>query len=251
MSVGGAISVSNLTATYQRHPAVHHVSAEFAAGSLTAIVGPNGAGKTTLLRCLAGLHRPQSGSIALGDLTRSEIALLAQTGTLDRSFPIDCRDVVLLGLIGKIGAFRAAGEQDLARAESALRLVGMEGFSRRAVGSLSAGQLQRVMFARLIVQQAPVMLLDEPFNAVDARTEGDLLALIHHWHGEGRTVIAVLHDLEVVREHFPRTLLLAREVVAFGPTAEVLSKHNRERARLAAEAWNAAAPVCEIEHEPS
>jgi len=244
-----AITIQDLTATYQRHPAVHHVSVAFAPGSLTAIVGPNGAGKTTLLRCLAGLHKPESGSIGCGALQRSQIALLAQAGTLDRSFPIDCRDVVLLGLIGKIGAFRAIGKDDVARADAALEQVGMQGFGARPVGSLSAGQMQRVMFARLIVQEAPVMLLDEPFNAVDMRTEADLLALIHEWHRQGRTLITVLHDLDLVREHFPQTLLLAREVVAFGDTEDVLRKENRERARLAAEAWVAGAPVCEVPHQ--
>ena len=191
----------------------------------------------------------QAGSITRGELTRSQIALLPQAGTLDASFPIDCRDVVALGMIGKIGAFGAVGAADLARAQAALDQVGMSGFARRPVGSLSAGQMQRVLFARLIVQEAPVLLLDEPFNAVDARTEVDLLALIHDWHHQGRTVIAVLHDIELVRAHFPQTLLMAREVVAFGPTDQVLSQENRVRARLTAEAWMADAPVCHASHE--
>ncbi len=243
------ISVVNLTATYQRHPAVHHVSAEFAPGSLTAIVGPNGAGKTTLLRCLAGLHQPESGAVLRGDLTRQQIALLPQAGTLDPSFPIDCRDVVMLGLIGEAGAFRAMGASDRARAEAALAQVGLHDFARRPVGSLSAGQMQRVLFARLIVQEAPVLLLDEPFNAVDTRTEADLLALIDQWHHQGRTVIAVLHDLDLVRAHFPQCLLLARQLVAFGPTEAVLSQENRQRARMVAEAWVGDAPVCEAESD--
>ncbi len=243
------ITIANLTATYQRHPAVHHVSVDFAPGSLTAIVGPNGAGKTTLLRCLAGLHTPESGSISRGDLKRTQIALLPQAGTLDASFPLDCRDVVMLGLIGEVGAFAAIGAEGRVRADAALKQVGLQGFADRPVGSLSAGQMQRVLFARLIVQEAPVMLLDEPFNAVDARTEADLLALIHGWHDQGRTVIAVLHDLDLVRTAFPQCLLLAREVMAFGPTADVLSQENRVRARLAAEAWVEAAPICHAEHE--
>jgi zinc/manganese transport system ATP-binding protein len=168
---------------------------------------------------------------------------------LDASFPLDCRDVVMLGLIGEVGAFAAIGAEGRVRADAALKQVGLQGFADRPVGSLSAGQMQRVLFARLIVQEAPVMLLDEPFNAVDARTEADLLALIHGWHDQGRTVIAVLHDLDLVRTAFPQCLLLAREVMAFGPTADVLSQENRVRARLAAEAWVEAAPICHAEHE--
>jgi zinc/manganese transport system ATP-binding protein len=109
---------------------------------------------------------------------------------------------------------------------------------------MSAGQFQRLLFARLLVQDADLILLDEPFNAVDARTAADLLGMVHRWHGEGRTVVAVLHDLDLVREAFPQCLLLAREKIAFGPTAEVLSAANRLKARMMAEAWDEDAAVC-------
>jgi zinc/manganese transport system ATP-binding protein len=102
-----------------------------------------------------------------------------------------------------------------------------------------------VLFARLLLQDAPVILLDEPFNALDARTAADLLAMVHRWHGEGRTVIAVLHDLELVQREFPETLLLARDCLGWGPTAEVLTAANRLRARMMAEAWDPAAESCE------
>jgi zinc/manganese transport system ATP-binding protein len=229
---------------HDRHPAVHHLTGCFAPGSLTAVVGPNGAGKTTLLRALAGLHPGCEGTIDRGGLPPDRIALLPQQGRLDRSFPISCRDVVALGAWARIGPFRRLPADTAASAAAALREVHLAGFERRPVGTLSAGQFQRVLFARLAVQDAPVLLLDEPFNAVDARTAADLMARIRAWHAEGRTIVAVLHDLELVVRAFPETLLLAREPLAWGPTGEVLTAENRFRALLTAEAWATDAALC-------
>jgi len=243
---GPELRVEHLTATHRRHPAVHHLSARFAPGSLTAVVGPNGAGKTTLLRAVAGLHSPDDGAVRIEHAsgTRPRVALLPQQSGMDRGFPIFCRDVVLQGLWSRLGAFRGAGRDEHARAEAALEAVGLRGFEGRPVSDMSAGQFQRLLFARLLVQDADLILLDEPFNAVDARTAADLLAVVKRWHGEGRTVLAVLHDLDLVRDEFPDCLLLAREKIAFGPTAEVLSAANRMRARMMAEAWDEGAGVC-------
>ncbi len=246
--VAAPIVLRNLTLTHERRPAVHHLSGTFAPASLTAIVGPNGAGKTTLLRAIAGLHAVAEGVLDLGGLPARAIGLLPQASALDRGFPVSCLDVVALGALGRVGAFARMPQAELDRAADAMARVGMQGFERRPVGSLSAGQFQRVLFARLIVQDAPVMLLDEPTSAVDARTEAALLGLMHGWHEEGRTVIAVLHDLELVAAHFPQTLLLAREAVGWGRTGEVLTPENRLRARLAAEAWVEAPEICDAPH---
>jgi len=218
---------------------VHRLSGSFAPGSLTAVVGPNGAGKTTLLRAIAGLHRPAAGSVDRGTRDRAAIALLPQGSTLDRSFPIACFDVVALGHWSRIGAFRGLTSSQRHAAAAALHAVGLDGFDARPIGDLSSGQLQRVLFARLVVQDAPVLLLDEPFNAVDERTVADLMRLVERWHVEGRTVVAVLHDFDLVRAHFPETLLLAREPVAWGPTTQALAPVNRQRARLAFDGWSA------------
>jgi zinc/manganese transport system ATP-binding protein len=232
------ITLENLTLTHERRPAVHHLSGAFPPGSLTAVVGPNGAGKTTLLRAIAGLHKPHDGRLDRGGATAAQIGLLPQASTLDRGFPIFCRDVVALGALAKTGPFARLAQADLARADAALDRVGLRGFETRPIGSLSAGQFQRVLFARLIVQDAPVMLLDEPTAAVDARTEATIIGLIREWHMEGRTVVAVLHDLDLVAAHFPTTLLLAREAIAWGPTATVLTQEHRVHARLVADAWS-------------
>jgi zinc/manganese transport system ATP-binding protein len=236
------IRLRDLTVCHARRPAVHHLTGRFVPGSLTAVVGPNGAGKTTLLRAIAGLHRPEEGRVELPRETR--IGLLPQQAALDRQFPIACLDVVMLGLWSAVGPFRRVPRALRERAAEALAAVGLAGFEARPVGSLSAGQFQRALFGRLLLEDAPVILLDEPFNAVDARTAADLLRVVRRWHGEGRTVIAVLHDLDLVRREFPETLLLAREPIAWGPTSEALSAANRLRARMMAEAWAEEAEAC-------
>ncbi|MEO7853694.1 MAG: metal ABC transporter ATP-binding protein [Rubrivivax sp.] len=240
----GAIRLDNLTLSHRGHPAVHHLSGSFEPGSMTAIVGPNGAGKSSLLAGLMGRLRPSTGSIHLSAGLAGRIAYLPQQAEIDRSFPVRVLDVVMLGHWSRLGAWRGAQPQHTEQALTALAAVGLDRFGARSIGELSAGQFQRVLFARVLLQDAPVILLDEPFNAIDARTTADLLALLKRWHGEARTVVAVLHDLEQVRSHFPRTLLLAREGIAWGPTTEALTAEQLLRARRMAEAWDDDAPWC-------
>ncbi len=232
------IALENLTCLHGRRPAVHHLTGRFEPGSMTAIVGPNGAGKTTLLRTIAGLHPEFEGHINRG----ARLALLPQAPTLERGFPITCADVVAMGGYAAATVFGAAA--DRARVDEALETVGLNGFARRLVNTLSAGQFQRLLFARLMLQDAPVMLLDEPFSNVDARTTADLMRLMHRWHEAGRTLIAVLHDFELVSREFPRTLLLARDKIAWDQTAVALSRENLLRARLTAEAWTEDPALC-------
>ena len=239
-----AVVLRDLTLTYERHPAVHHLSGALARGSLTAIVGPNGAGKSTLLKGIVGQMRPAEGTIERADLGSSGIAYLPQHAEIERRFPISVIDTVLLGHWRQMGWAGAATEAMHEAARKALAAVGLDGFERRPIETLSVGQFQRVLFARLIVQNADLILLDEPFASVDWRTSKDLLHLVENWHREHRTVAAVLHDLEQVREYFPDTLLMARECVAWGATEDVVTPHNLLRARQMSEAWSAEAEDC-------
>jgi zinc/manganese transport system ATP-binding protein len=239
-----AIRFEDLTLGYDRHPAVHHLDGEIAAGSLTAVVGPNGAGKSTLLKGIAGALPPLDGRIKLGQ-ARSAIAYLPQAMDIDRSFPITVYDLVAMGLWRRVGLFGGIGKADRVRIEEALTAVGLSGFERRAIGTLSGGQMQRALFARLLLQDADIILLDEPFTAIDAKTTADLLDLVRRWHDEKRTVIAVLHDLDLVRRVFPETLLIAREPIAWGKTEEALAGDNLLRARRMIEASNPDAPFCD------
>jgi zinc/manganese transport system ATP-binding protein len=239
-----AIAIENLTLGYRRHPAVHHLSGRFAPGTLTAVVGPNGAGKSTLLKGIMGHLSPFSGRIRLEGARRREIAYLPQMSEIDRTFPISVFDLVSLGTWSLSGLFGGIGASLKRRTAEALSAVGLEGFENRPIGTLSGGQMQRALFARMLIQDAPLILLDEPFAAIDARTQGDLLALIKRWHGERRTIIAVLHDLDLVRAHFPDALLLAREPVAWGKTDEMLTAQNLLKARAMCEAFHDDAHVC-------
>lgn len=236
------ITLHELTVSYRGHPAVHHLSGSFAAGVLTAVVGPNGAGKSSLLGAIGGVIPGFEGRIER--LSSLRLAYLPQASELDRSFPVQVHEVVAMGLWSRIGSFGAPTEADQDRVGRALAAVALTGFERRLIGELSAGQVQRVLFARVLLQDAQLILLDEPFNAIDARTTADLLALLQRWKQESRTVIVVLHDLDQVREHFDEVLLLARERVAWGPTAEVLRAEHLFRARQMAEAWDEAATSC-------
>ncbi|HJV24908.1 MAG TPA: zinc ABC transporter ATP-binding protein AztA [Aromatoleum sp.] len=240
------LRLENLTIGYDRHPAVHHLNCIVARGSLVAVVGPNGAGKSTLFKALTGELPPLQGGYRL-DTGPGGIAYLPQQSELDRSFPVSVFDMVSMGLWREIGPFRSLSRQQAERVRAALAAVGLSGFERRQIGALSGGQLQRARFARMMLQDAELLLLDEPFNAIDARTTEDLITLVLGWHAEGRTILAVLHDLELVRRHFPECLLLAREPLGFGPTADVLTPENLATARRLAGEFDATAPIC---HRP-
>ncbi|MDY0308928.1 MAG: ABC transporter ATP-binding protein [Castellaniella sp.] len=241
-----AIRLHDVTVSYDRHPAVHHVSGVFNQGSLTAIVGPNGAGKSTLLKALMreGGQRIE-GRIDRGGLSSRDFGYLPQAAAIDRRFPLTVADVVLLGGWHVFGAFGGMTRVLADQARQALAIVGLEGLERRRIETLSSGQFQRVLFARLILQNAKVILLDEPFTAIDARTVHDLLAIVLRWHEEGRTVIAVLHDFEQVRAYFPSTLLLARRVIAWGCTQTALTDARLREAHALAQGWDERAGICE------
>ncbi|AWN39173.1 ABC transporter [Methylobacterium radiodurans] len=214
---------------------------------MLAVVGPNGAGKSTLLKGLVGEIPCLDGAILRG-VPREAVAYLPQADEIDRSFPLSVLDLASMGLWRRAGAWRSLGRSRGAVLD-ALGAVGLSGFEGRAIGTLSGGQFQRVLFARLILQDAAVILLDEPFTGIDARTVDDLVGLIGRWHAQGRTVVAALHDFAQVRAHFPRTLLIAREPVAWGPTETVLTPQNLARAARLSEAWDEAAAVCARGHD--
>jgi zinc/manganese transport system ATP-binding protein len=241
----------DVTLGYDRHPAVHHLNGEVAQGALLAVVGPNGAGKSTLFRGLAGILKPLSGSIDLGGLDVRDIAYLPQSVDIDRTFPISVFDLVGTGLWRSTGFFGGMGKSAREKITQALAAVGLNGFENRSIGTLSGGQMQRMLFARVLLQDARLIVLDEPFNAIDAKTSADLLALVKRWHGEGRTVLAALHDMDLVRAHFPETLLLARGPVAWGLTAQVLTAENLTEARRMCEAFDETAAACAVDAIPS
>lgn len=242
--MNAVLEFQNLTLGYDRHPAVHHLNGKIAEGSLLAVVGPNGAGKSTLLKGIVGALRPLEGAIDRNGARPETIAYLPQLAEIDRSFPITVYDLVAMGLWRRAGLFGGIGRRQRKTIEQAISTVGLDGFEGRTIGTLSGGQMQRTLFARLLLQDAQLILLDEPFASLDENTISDLTDLISRWHGERRTIITVLHDLDLVRGRFPESLLLAREVVAWGKTTEVLTAENLLKARRMCEVFHPEAPVC-------
>jgi zinc/manganese transport system ATP-binding protein len=228
----GAIEVRDLSVGYGQHLALAGVTGEFAPASMTAVVGPNGAGKSTLLKAIAGVIRPMAGQVTCAALARHRLAYLPQQTELDRGFPITLGELVALGDWRNFGSVREPPRRLAASVHEAVAAVGLEAFINRQIAELSAGQFQRALFARLLLQDADVILLDEPFAALDESTTDQLLSLLQRWRDKGQTIVAVLHDLDRVRLHFPSTLLLARSPIAWGDTSLSLSADNLVRAQL-------------------
>ena len=212
-----AIDFRDLTLGYGRRPAVHHVNGEVAQGELLALVGPNGAGKSTLLKGIMSEIKPLDGKIDLHGLSHRDIAYLPQQIDIDRSFPISVFDCVAMGLWREISILRGLDQRAKRKVAEALTALGILDLANRPIGALSGGQFQRVLF----------------------------ILLMRRWHDEGRTVIAALHDIDQVRASFGKTLLLAREVVAWGDTRKVLTVENLAKARAAVETWEEHAEICD------
>ncbi len=239
----------NLTLGYERHPAVHHLNGTIPSGALLAVIGPNGAGKSTLFKGVAGVIKPLAGTIERTGINAHEIAYLPQVADIDRTFPINVYDMVAMGLWRTKGVFGGVTGKDRHVIEDAIAAVGLTGFEQRTIGTLSGGQMQRMLFARLLLQDARVIVLDEPFTAIDEQTATDLLNLVQRWHSERRTVLAALHDIGLVKANFPDTLLLAREPVAWGATPSVLTPENLSKARRMCEAFDDSAEACAVAAE--
>ena len=214
------LKLSNMAVRYGPNIVLKGISGVFKKGSLTAVVGPNGGGKSTLLKAIMNFVPPFKGSILN---TFKKTAYLPQRMEMDLHFPLTVDQVVSFGLwkeVGGFSGFRSIHEDQI---KTALKTVGMIDYKNNHLNTLSGGQLQRVLFARLILQKAEFILLDEPFTGIDSKTTYDLMRIVELWRKEGRTIIAVLHDLELVKHHFPETLLLSKENMGWGETKNVLT----------------------------
>lgn len=198
----GMIEFLNLVVGYQNTPVVGAISGEINNGTLTAIIGPNGAGKSTLLKTVCGTIQPISGEIRFATNRVNNIAWLSQQSNIDRDFPINVFEVVSMGCWPGKSLFRKLSTVDLNKVNQALEQVGLLDLKHTSIGLLSGGQFQRMLFARLLVQDAPLMLMDEPFVGIDEETQDLLLKIIIDLHKKGRTIVAVLHDLSLVERHF-------------------------------------------------
>lgn len=227
------ISLNQLVLGYQGRALTPALTGQFAKGSMTAIIGANGTGKSTLLKTLLKLQTPVSGQLRFTDGCAPRIAWLPQLAEMERQFPATVYDVVCMGAWPARSLFSALNHQNRLRIADAIERVGLSAYSKQPIEMLSGGQFQRMLFARLLVQNAPLVLLDEPFTGIDAQTSDFLMSLICQMHQAGQTVLAVLHDNERVRRHFPQVLLLTQENFHWGDAAEVLPHYSQSGNNLA------------------
>ena len=196
--------------------ALDQVSGIIQPNALTAVFGPNGGGKSTFVKVLASLIKPAGGTITHQCRTTCQPAYLPQQCAINRQFPVTVREVVAMGLWHQTGPFKQVTADHQMQIDQALERVGLQAYHKRLIGELSGGQFQRMLFARIILEDSSLIILDEPFTAIDLKTSETLMQLIQEWHAKGKTILVVLHDLEVARQYFPETILLARTCLGWG-----------------------------------
>jgi len=224
------LNIQNLTVAYDDTPVLTDVAVQFNAGKITGIIGPNGAGKSTLIKAMLGLIKSQSGTTTYNDRPikqlQRQLAYVEQRKDLDLTFPITVFEVVLTGTYGKLGLFHRPGKAERKASLAALAQVGLEKFADRQIGALSGGQLQRVFVARAIVQQAEIIILDEPFVGIDLQSETAIMTILKQWRDAGKTIIVVHHDLNKVSHYFDDLVILNHGIVDAGTVADVYRPAN-------------------------
>lgn len=211
----------SLSHVYGNNTVLRDINLTFPKGSFTALIGPNGAGKSTLLKLCANVIKPSHGQITFNRTEKR--AYLPQHNHLDRHFPLNVRDVAAMGFWPKIGLYQKLSTHDLDHLHHALAIVGLNGFEKHPISVLSGGQFQRLLFARLWLQEADLLILDEPFSAIDQPTTEDLLALLQQWHQAGKTILTVIHQLKLVEMYIPKTVILNHSVIIEGNSKIILN----------------------------
>ena len=228
------LEVRNLTVSYHRIPALHHLNFDLPCGHCVALLGPNGAGKTTLLKALAGLLPIETGTIdfhchASGH-REHDTTYLPQREQVDWDFPITVRALVEMGRYVRLGMWRGFGVADASAVDEALAAMDLDSFADRQISALSGGQQQRAFLARSLAQQAHIILLDEPFAGLDQNSSRQLAGILRGLAQAGRLVLASHHDLKSVPELFDHAILLNGELIAEGTPDAVLAPANIQRA---------------------
>lgn len=233
MNTQPAIEISDLTVAYERKPVLWEINLSVPQGVLGGIVGPNGAGKSTLIKAMLELVPRVSGTVKLlGQqigAQRHRIAYVPQRESVDWDFPSTVLDVVLMGMYREIGWFRTTKKIHRDRAIEALERVGISDLKDRQISQLSGGQQQRTFLARALVQTSDILLLDEPFAAVDAATEQSIIQVLREQRDLGKTILVVHHDLHTVPQYFDHVLLINVHAVAWGPIQQVFNEENLKR----------------------
>ena len=210
------IELSALTVGYAGNPVTPEISGSIAQGCMLAIVGENGCGKSTLLKTLAGFIPAVSGEFSWSP-ARPVIGWLAQGQTMEAQFPVLVQDVVAMGLWPELSLFRSVSSSKRQRIEGALERVGIRELAKTPIDALSGGQFQRMLFARVWLQHAPLVMLDEPFTGVDEGTTNTLMSLMEEMCQRGQTILAVLHDTPRTTRYFTDVLRLNRDTAQWCP----------------------------------
>jgi ABC-type Mn2+/Zn2+ transport system ATPase subunit len=222
--------IKDLTVSYDRIPAIHHLDLDLVCGHCIGLLGPNGAGKTTLIKALTGLVPIETGSVKIkghdAKNRTGQIAYLPQRGLIDWDFPITVRGMVEMGRFAKLGGWGLFSDQDHAIVAEALRVSRLESLADRQISALSGGQQQRAFLARAYAQQAEFYLLDEPFNGLDTNAQNDLRDILRTMVKQGKLVLVSHHDLKSVPELFDQVILLNGELVAFGSLETAFTPEN-------------------------
>jgi len=231
---GHNLTVRDLTVSYNRIPALHHIAFEVRCGQSVALLGPNGAGKSTLLKSLAGLLPRETGRIAFHGRevagATQDFAYLPQRENIDWDFPTTVRGLVEMGRYLRLGWWRRFREEDRVAVNEAIAAMHLEPLEKRQISALSGGQQQRAFLARALAQQAHVFLLDEPFTGLDKPTQDNLKELLRALRDQGKLIIASHHDLPSVPELFDQAILINGELIAAGPIAEAFTEANIHKA---------------------
>lgn len=228
-----AVEIHDLTVAYDRKPVLWDVDLTIPGGVLCAVIGPNGAGKSTLIKAALGLLSTLSGKVwffghELGAVRR-RVGYVPQRESVDWDFPVSVRDVVTMGRAGHTGILGRSRSADVQAVQRAIEQVGLKDFGDRQIGQLSGGQQQRVFLARALAQEADLYFMDEPFAGVDASTERAIVEVLKGLRQQGKTVVAVHHDLQTVAEYFDHAVLLNTRLIANGPVGEVFTRENLQR----------------------
>lgn len=216
------LTFNRLSLSYSNRSVIDDFSGEINKGDMVGVIGVNGSGKSTLMKGIAGLLKPSKGECLIQN--KNSVAYLPQRSDINLNFPARVIDLVSLGLWRERHLLKRFCSHDRQKIESALTEVGLSEFEKAKLSTLSGGQLQRVLFARVIVQNCDLILLDEPFNSVDSNTINDLMALVCAWNKQGKTVLAVLHDIDLVKSYFPKTLFINHKKVLFDSTEMILNQ---------------------------
>lgn len=225
-----AIEIHNVSVRYRDFTALRDASISIPHGTFSGVIGMNGAGKSTLFKVIMGLVEPSHGTVQVCERSTHDaqrlgcVAYVPQNETVDWDFPVSVHDVVMMGRYGTQNILRSPSEEDVAKVSQALHRVGMHEYKDRQIGELSGGQRKRVFVARALAQGADILLLDEPFAGIDAKSEKALTDLLLTLKEEGKTIVLSTHELTSLSEYCDHVALVKKTVIAYGPTHEVFTR---------------------------